>query len=539
MKRSSMASPGLKKIVSDRTLLVVEDDDDIRETLVSLLSIEGYRVAGCSNGHEALAWLRSSTKPDLILLDLRMPIMDGWQFRVAQKGDPLLANIPAIVLSADSTPKAVAIDADAYLKKPVDYDTLVDTIERLLLASDHRDLEVRLAQTARLTSMGTLAAGVAHEINNPLAYVLLNLGYVTEEMQKFLRDRAAVTRDGGADIDDRAREMLLALGHAQDGAERIRDIVWSLKTFSRPESETCVFLDVTRVLDDALAIVQNEIRHRASLTKSYAAEVPEVFANEARLGQMFLNLVLNAVQALPEDRALSNEIHLTVKPFGTDRVVVEVKDNGMGIPVQVRGRIFEPFFSTKPVGVGTGLGLSICHGVVVSLGGTLTFESEVGKGTVFRVELPTAVRAVTALSPPRLAGRVDGTVVSSPAARQSRVLVVDDEHIVCLSLQRLLSREGEVLTATSADEALVMIRNGQRFDVILCDLMLPEMDGPALHENIRKIDSTQADRMVFMTGGVFTARAREFLATVKNQRLNKPFDVDALLSVVRGKSSIW
>jgi CheY-like chemotaxis protein len=211
----------------------------------------------------------------------------------------------------------------------------------------------------------------------------------------------------------------------------------------------------------------------------------------------------------------------------------------MGIPVQVRGRIFEPFFSTKPVGVGTGLGLSICHGVVVSLGGTLTFESEVGKGTVFRVELPTAVRAVTALSPPRLAGRVDGTVVSSPAARQSRVLVVDDEHIVCLSLQRLLSREGEVLTATSADEALVMIRNGQRFDVILCDLMLPEMDGPALHENIRKIDSTQADRMVFMTGGVFTARAREFLATVKNQRLNKPFDVDALLSVVRGKSSIW
>src|SRR5580698_5895308 len=147
MKRSSMASPGLQKIVSDRTLLVVEDDDDIRETLVSLLSIEGYRVAGCSNGHEALAWLRSSTKPDLILLDLRMPIMDGWQFRVAQKGDPQLARIPAIALSADSTAKAAAIDAEAYLKKPVDYDTLIATIDRLLVESEHREIQARLAQT--------------------------------------------------------------------------------------------------------------------------------------------------------------------------------------------------------------------------------------------------------------------------------------------------------------------------------------------------------------------------------------------------------
>jgi signal transduction histidine kinase len=531
-----MPSPGFEKRASERTLLVVEDDNDIRETLVSLLSMEGFRVTGCSNGHEALTWLRASPKPDLILLDLRMPIMDGWQFRVAQKGDPQLASIPAIALSADSTPKAAAIDAEAYLRKPVDYDTLLDTIDRLLVASEHRDLEVRLAQTDRLTSMGTLAAGAAHEINNPLAYVLLNLGYVTEEMQKLLVDCGAAAGEG-TPLGARAREVMLALEHARDGAERIRDIVWSLKTFSRPESETCVLLNVTRVLDAALAMVQNEIRHRAKLVKNYS-EVPEIFANEARLGQMFLNLVLNAVQALPEDRALANEIHVTVKSSRPDRIVVEVQDNGTGIPLQVRGRIFEPFFSTKPVGVGTGLGLSICHGVVASLGGDLTFESEVGKGTVFRVELPAAVGTMGATPvAPRPERRISEAAPPASFVRRSRMLVVDDEPIVCFSLERLLAREGDVITATSASQALAMIQGGQRFDVLLCDLMLPEMDGPALHENIRKIDPAQAERMVFMTGGVFTVRARDFLETVNNKRLSKPFDVDALLSLVRGKLS--
>jgi signal transduction histidine kinase len=528
-----MPSPGFEKRASDRSLLVVEDDEDIRETLVSLLSMEGFRVTGCSNGYEALAWLRTFPKPDLILLDLRMPIMDGWQFRVAQKGDPQLAGIPAIALSADSTPKAAAIDADAYLTKPVDYDTLLDTIDSLLVASERRDLDARLAQTDRLTSMGTLAAGVAHQINNPLAYVLLNLGYVTEEVQKVLRDG---TRSAGAELENRTSEVLLALEHARDGAERIRDIVWSLKTFSRPDSETRVFLDVTRVLDAALAMVQNEIRHRATLVKDYAPEVPEIFANEARLGQMLMNLVLNAVQALPEDRAATNEIRVAVKSLGSERIVVEVADNGFGIPQPVRGRIFEPFFSTKPVGIGTGLGLSICHGVVSSLGGTLTFETEVGKGTTFRVELPAAVPGPGVKAPARTSNGITGAPASSTHARRNRILVVDDEPIVCRSLERLLAKEGQVFTATSAGDALERIRDGQRFDVLLCDLMLPEMDGPALYESVRAIDARQAERMVFMTGGVFTDRARAFLEGVENKRLSKPFDLETLLSVARRQS---
>jgi two-component system cell cycle sensor histidine kinase/response regulator CckA len=521
-----MRSPGFEQRASGRTLLVVEDDLDIREALDGLLSLEGFRVQGCSNGREALEWLHAAPRPDLILLDLMMPVMDGWQFRVIQKDDPRLSTIPVLALSADATSKAAAIDADAYLKKPVDYETLIDTIDRLLVASEHRELQARLAQTDRLTSLGTLAAGVAHEINNPLAYVILNIGFVSEELPKI-----AAAQGGGARCD----EVRVALEHARSGAERIRDIVRGLKTFSRPESEALSPLDVTEVMDASLAMVAHEIRHRARLVKDFA-RVPPVVANEARLGQVFLNLVLNAAQALPEGRSDMNEIRIVIRsPGDAQRVVVEVHDNGTGISPQVRGRIFEPFFTTKPVGIGTGLGLAICHGIVTSLGGQLSVESEVGRGSVFRVELPAATRAIGASAAAHALGSGPPVPVLPEPSSRGRILVVDDEPIVCFSLQRLLSTEGEVLAVTSAREALALVREGKRFDAILCDLMMPDMDALAMYDALRSMEPAQADAMIFVTGGAFTARAREFLERVPNPRLGKPFDVDALLSLVRAR----
>jgi two-component system cell cycle sensor histidine kinase/response regulator CckA len=519
-----MRSPGFEKRASGRTLLVVEDDADIRETLDGLLSMEGFRVTCCCNGREALERLHSSPKPDVILLDLMMPVMDGWQFRVAQKHDPELAAIPVVALSADATAKAAAIDADAYLKKPVEYETLVDTIDHLLSASEHRELQARLAQTDRLTSLGTLAAGVAHEINNPLAYLLLNLSYVSDELPKLV-----ATMNGASDR-EREREVSLALDHARNGAERIRDIVRGLKTFSRPENETLAPLDVAPVIDSALAMVANEIRHRARLVKDYAA-TPKVIANEARLGQVFLNLLLNAVQALPEERYETNEIRVVLRA-ASERVVVEVHDNGIGIAAELRGRIFEPFFTTKPIGIGTGLGLAICHGIITSLGGSLTVESEVGKGSVFRVELPNAGRTVGATALARASDVVPAAAVSKS---RGRILIVDDEPIVCFSLQKLLSSEGDVVAVTSAREALAHIESGERFDVIVCDLMMPQMDAPGLYDKLRRIAPGQAERMVFVTGGAFTVRARQFLERVPNVRLSKPFDVEVLLRLVRAR----
>jgi two-component system, cell cycle sensor histidine kinase and response regulator CckA len=519
-----MRSSGFEKRASGRSLLVVEDDADIRETLDGLLSMEGFQVIGCSNGREALDWLRTSPKPDVILLDLMMPVMDGWQFRVAQKHDPEIANIPVVALSADATAKAAAIDADAYLKKPVEYETLIDTIDHLLVASEHRELQARLAQTDRLTSLGTLTAGVAHEINNPLAYLLLNLSYVSDELPKLLASPPAT-------MDERAREVCLALDHARNGAERIRDIVRSLKTFSRPENETLAPIDVALVLDATLAMVANEIRHRARVVKDYAP-TPKVIANEARLGQVFLNLLLNAVQAFPERHYESNEIRVVLRPSASGQVVVEVHDNGVGIAPQVRGRIFEPFFTTKPIGIGTGLGLAICHGIITSLGGSLSVESEVGKGSVFRVELPSAGRTIGATAATRA---IEGTSIAPASQSRGRILIVDDEPIVGFSLQQLLSKEGEVLVATSAREALAHIESGDRFDVILCDLLMPQMDGPGLYDELRKSAPGQAERMVFITGGAFTVRAREFLERVPNFRVSKPFDVESLLKIVRAR----
>jgi len=523
-----MRSSGFEKRASGRTLLVIEDDADIRETLDGLLSMDGFRVMGCSNGREALDWLHSSSKPDVILLDLMMPVMDGWQFRVAQKQDPELANIPIVALSADATAKAAAIDADAYLKKPVEYETLVDTIDHLLIASEQRELQARLAQTDRLTSLGTLTAGVAHEINNPLAYVLLNLSYVSDELPKLFASQHPALA-----LDDRAREVCKALDHARNGAERIRDIVRSLKTFSRPENEMLAPVDVAQVLDSALAMVANEIRHRAHVVKDYAP-TPKVVANEARLGQVFLNLLLNAVQALPERHYEANEIRVVLRASPAEHVVVEVHDNGVGIAPQVRGRIFEPFFTTKPIGIGTGLGLAICHGIVTSLGGSLSVESEVGKGSVFRVELPSAARTIGATAAAR-AG--DGVPLAPASTSRGRILIVDDEPIVCFSLQQLLAGEGEVVAMTSAREALAHINAGHRFDIILCDLLMPQMDGPGLYDELRKIAPGQAERMVFVTGGAFTMRAREFLERVQNVRLSKPFDVASLLSLVRSRTA--
>jgi signal transduction histidine kinase len=513
-----MHLPGIENQAPGRTLLIVDQDSDHRAALDRLLSHQGFRVTGCADGREALDWLRTG-RPDLILLDLDMPTVDCLQFRAAQKQDPTLSHIPVIALGDDG---AAAIHADAHLKMPFDTEMLVATIGDLLLAREHHELQAHLALTDRLTSLGTLAAGVAHEINNPLAYVLLEIDFARAELADLLGD------SGG----DRGRKVSLALDRVSEGAGGIRDIVRGLKTFSRPESATLASLDVARVLEAALGMIEHELRHTARLVRQIEP-VPRVFVNEGRLGQVFLNLLLNALQALPEGRAEQNEIRVVVRSPTAERVVVEVHDNGAGIEERVLARIFEPFFTTKPVGVGTGLGLSICHGIVTSFGGTLSLESEPGHGSVFRVELPAAAPTATvplsSVPPPAPSSR--------PPTAGGRILVIDDEPAVGLSLVRLLASEGVVVAVGSAREALERIESGERFDVLLCDLMMPGMDAQGLHDELCKIAPTQAKRMIFMTGGAFTARSRDFLERVPNARVDKPFDVGRLRALVRSQAA--
>jgi signal transduction histidine kinase len=500
---------------SSRSVLIVDDEHDIREVFEAVLRYDGYEVLSCGDGQQALDMLRRGARPDAIILDLMMPVMDGWQFRVAQKADPALASIPVIAVSADRTAKAAAIAADVYLAKPVDVNALLAALDRLLLAREREALQARLVETDRLTSLGTIAASVAHEINNPLSYAIANLELVTN----LLAENAHGLATPGS-------PLALALADSHEGLLRIRTIVRDLRTFSRPADDGIGPVDVERVLDSSANIVSSEVRHRARLVKDYGG-VPRGLANEARLGQVFLNLIVNAAQAIPEGHADANEIRLTTRHDRRGHVIIEVSDTGEGMTPDVLAHIFEPFFTTKPLNKGTGLGLSICKSLVERLDGTLSVESIVGKGSVFRLSFPEFPEDIARDNAARSAP-TDALGAPGAVPRRGRVLIVDDEPRLCAILGRLLSGEHDVTTLTNAAVAAERIAKGERFDVIFSDLMMPGMSGMELHAELARVAPDQAKRMVFLTGGAFTPKASEFMCTVRNRFVDKPFDYAVL-----------
>ena len=378
-----------------------------------------------------------------------------------------------------------------------------------------KEMETQLVRSDRLAALGTLLAGIAHEMNNPLTYVSLGVE------QAFLRlDRLAA---GGEDV----RALREVLEEVRQGAARVAAVVGQLRATSRPDApERGGVVDVGQALRSALRVAGNEIRHRARLV-THMDDVAPIDGNAQRLEQVFLNLLVNATQALPEGRA-ENEISVSLREApGGERLSVEIVDNGNGIAAEVLPRIFDPFFTTKAVGVGMGLGLSICHGIVTAHGGTIDVDSEPHRGTRFRVVLP-ARRNVTAAG-----GRsAPPGAITAQHPRRKRLLVVDDEPALGIMIQRMLSEELDVDVVTDGRGALAQLDADADYDAILCDIMMPEMTGMDLHAAVAERRPALAARFVFMTGGAFTPRAAEFLATVPNPRLDKPFDLDALRAVV-------
>jgi PAS domain S-box-containing protein len=407
--------------------------------------------------------------------------------------DLTVASRWTLVRDAAGNPKAIlSIDADITGKK---------ALETQLMVSD------------RMASVGTLAAGVAHEINNPLAAVMGNLDYIADSLGRMSSDEMASMTPGMRDAWIRD-EIKTPLDEAVEAAQRVRFIVRDLKIFSHsPNDAARGPLNVETIMESSLRMAWNEIRHRANLVKRYG-RVPEVEGNEARLGQVFLNLVVNAAQSLPTGQAEQNEIGVTTRVEG-EHVIIEVSDTGAGIPPQIIGRIFDAFFTTKAVGVGTGLGLAICQRIVTDMGGTLTVESELGKGTTFRVSVPIARKKERDIVAP--------TAQLAVTARRGRILVVDDEELVLRSVRRILSQEHDVLAMISATDALALCAGGEKFDLILCDLMMPDMTGMDLHRELMLVAPEQADRMIFITGGAFTEKARAFLSETPKEHIDKPF----------------
>jgi PAS domain S-box-containing protein len=376
--------------------------------------------------------------------------------------------------------------------------------------------QAQLMFSDRMASIGSLAAGVAHEINNPLTATVASL--------EFASDRVAglAGRLEPSELSD-LQELLT---DASAGAQRVRTIVRDLKIFSRAEEDNRGPVDVQRVLESSLRMAWNEIRHRAQLVREYEP-VPPVEANESRLGQVFLNLLVNAVQALPDGYADKNQIRVRTRLDASGRVAAEVEDTGPGIPPEVLARLFTPFFTTKPRGVGTGLGLSICQRIVTSFGGEMSVESVVGRGTLFRVCLLS--------TEPRRDARSTVPPGVEVAARRGRVLVVDDDPMSSTAVSRALAADHDIVTTDDADTALARIAQGERFDVILCDLMMPVKTGVEFHAELSVQAPDCAARVIFLTGGAFTVKARKFLDRVPNARLEKPFDLTHLRALVNAQ----
>jgi two-component system, NtrC family, sensor kinase len=391
--------------------------------------------------------------------------------------------------------------------------TLVaDTTARVRAEEALRRTERELQDSERWRALATLAGGVAHEINNPLAVVLGNLDLALNAFGDWSMDGPA---------------LRTALTEIRKSATRVRDIVQSMGIIAGTRPTKRQPVDVDDTLAKSIDLTSNAIRYRARIVRNLGGS-GYVDGSATELAQVFIHLLVNAADSLPTQRD-SNEIRLETRREG-DRVVIEVGDNGGGIPEAIQPHVFEPFFTGKGVGGHPGLGLAVSRGLVASMGGTLELASTGPTGTVFRVTLPQGSSERPPVHRP--------TRSSAPApAMRPRFLVVDDEPNITKLLSRVFDKSYDVITLNLGRQAVdVLCEQGSHFDMILCDLMMPGTDGSDLYAEVTAQRPDYAGRFIFMTGGAFTAKSRDFLEASRAPVIAKPFD---LLEIQRMVAVHW
>jgi PAS domain S-box-containing protein len=423
-------------------------------------------------------------------------------------GDLTMVRLDGCIIHVETTATSVLFDGE-----PAVLSVVRDVSAR-------RELSARTMQVDRMIAVGTIAAGVGHEINNPLAYVMANVAYASDEIERAQRqlEKLGEREPTAGAVAAALSEVVAILAEVDEGARRIRDIARDLNTLARNDEELRL-VDLRAVADSALRMAAPEVRQRARVVRQFE-EVPPVRASASRLTQVLLNLLINAAQAIPKGAYDSNEITVHVRSEGT-RVVVDVRDTGCGIAPEDRERLFTPFFTTKPIGQGTGLGLSISRRIVRSLGGDIEVESALGVGTTMRVVFPAAHGLASQPAPPRRA-----------PARRGRLLFVDDERLVGTAFQRALSRDHDVVVVDSARDALTRLSAGESFDAIFCDVNMPLMSGVELYETIERLLPQLAARVVMVTGGAHEPRAKEFFESHKTPLLDKPIDMEQVRALL-------
>jgi PAS domain S-box-containing protein len=373
-------------------------------------------------------------------------------------------------------------------------------------------LQNQLILADKLAAIGSIAAGVAHEINNPLAVVTGGLDWIAERIQVCPAQAASIGQTALSEV----------LAEMKDGAVRIAAIVAGMKNASQKDDPTVAqHVSLRGAVEGAARILANEVRHSARLT----VEIPDdlwVPCSETRLMQVFIHLIGNAVHAVEAGPKGRNEIRIEVTERASDQVSVTVRDTGIGMTQETLGRLFTPFFTTKPSGKGTGLGLSVSRTILESCGGHIHFESRVGDGTSAHLRLP--------IMPPP--GPVAAPAAPEPSGKRGTVLVIDDEPFVANALSRLLRSRGfKTEVATDGRVGLEKAMSGD-YQAILCDLMMPEFSGVDLYHQLAATAPHLVPRLVFLSGGAFTPRAEDFVQEALRPVLAKPWKVDLVVAAI-------
>jgi signal transduction histidine kinase len=545
-------------------ILVADDNADMRAYVQRLLS-PSWQVEAVADGTQALA-VASERLPDLVLADVMMPGLDGFALLRALRADPHTATIPVILLSArageESRVEGSEAGADDYLVKPFSARELLARVEAHLKLSRLRNemqaamrerdehlrrareaalheanatLEQRVAertaalmqqtqrlqhemserqrmqealfQQEKLAALGTLLANVAHELNNPLAVAAMQLDSLQEAW--------------GSGLWSEDLETL------RQAVERCQSVVQSFLALARQQAPERRAVALNAVIGDVLVLLGHALKVDCITVESHLADdLPPVWADANQLHHVVANLITNAHHAL---RQMSSPRHLrltTVASADRSQVTLEVTDNGPGIPEELQRRIFEPFFTTKPQQEGSGLGLPLCRSIVEGHGGTMRLASQPGRGTTVAVSLSAA--ASEAQRPEAL------PEPGEPAqTRCGTILLIDDEPGVQRALKRLLQRSGHnITTAANGQEGLAALK-ARSYEVILCDMRMPDLDGPGFYRELEQRHPHLVSRVVFLTGDVLSPEAEAFFAQVDRPRLVKPFKAQEVRQVIQ------
>ena len=376
--------------------------------------------------------------------------------------------------------------------------------------------QAQLVIAEKFATVGQLASGVAHELNNPATWVLLGL-QMTERRVKRAREVAA----GHPEMLEELAAIERSLADSLAGVDRMRGVIADLHTLSRMDRDVLAPMDLLAVVRAACQFARPAYANVAELVLALEP-VPAVLGDPSRIGQLVTNLIVNAAHAVADGQG-PQQITVSTRLGASGDVELVVEDTGPGIVAELRERVFEPYFTTKPPEIGSGLGLVIVRDIATRHGGTATISSAACGGARVEIRLPATSRAVEMAPAP----------VRTTGSARARVLLVDDEPMLLRTLQQAVDDEHDIVTALGGGAALELLRRDRSFDLVVCDLQMPHVDGVAVHDAIAELAPELSARFVVMSGGAVTPRAASFLQRAKTRSLKKPISLDEFLELAR------